>query len=147
MKKLLNIVIISLMFISGCNNPFTNERIGVECDKDSAIKLAQDIINNSFAKGDLSIKIDRNNIIEWDYKNGRYLCRAKIEGTYNKKISYIKQLALEKYGFKFDSKTNKVSGWILYQTYLPTVEIRKLKNGKEYSFYVEILDSSKLPQW
>jgi len=148
MLKKMGIGISILFFITGCSNTFSREdKLGVKCDKVSTISLVENIMNNDFTKGDVSIKIDPSNIIEWDYKDGRYLCKAKLSGTYNKKISYIKKVALQSYGLSFDEKTNKVSGWIYYQTYLPTVEMKKLKENKEYTFYAEILNASKLSQW
>ena len=148
MKKLLYVVSsLSLVFLVGCNNPFKENKIGVKCDKESVVHLVEKIMNNDFTKGDVSIKIDPLNIIEWDYKNGRYLCKAKVSGTYDKNISYMKRVALQSYGLSFDEKNNKVHGWIFYQTYLPTVEAKKLKENKDYIFYAEILNASKLPKW
>jgi len=146
-KLLYAISSLSLVFLVGCNNPFEGNKVGVKCDKKSVVNLVESIMNNDFTKGDVSIKIDPLNIVEWDYKNGRYLCKAKVSGTYNKNISYVKKVALQSYGLSFDEKNNKVNGWIFYQTYLPTVEMKKLKENKDYIFYAEILNASKLPKW
>jgi len=135
-----------LLFLMGCNNPLENKKYGVKCDDSSAIMLAEKIINEDLGKGKISIKIDTNNIVEWDYKDGRYLCKAKINGTYDKNLSFTKKLMFNNYGIIFN-KNNTLNGWIYYQTYLPTVEMKKLKNNESYVFYSEVLNATKLPEW
>ncbi len=132
------------LFTTACQK---ESKHGVKCDEPSVISLVEETINNNLSKGDISVKIDPMNIIEWDYKNGRFLCKAKISGTYKKNMSYLKKISLATYGIDFDSKNNKLSGWIFYQTFLPTVEMEKLKKHKEHIFYVEILNASQLPTW
>jgi len=145
--KFIGISILTLLFV-GCNNPFSNEKIGVKCDDPAAVNLAEGIINNDLSHKKVSIKIDTDNIVEWDYKDGRYLCKAKIDGTYDKKMSFFDKSLLNAYGLYF-KKDGKVKGWIFYQTYLTTKEMKKLQSGKggTYNFYVEILNKKNVPIW
>jgi hypothetical protein len=145
--KFIGISILTLFFI-GCNNPFGNKKIGVKCDDPAVVSLAESIINNDLSNKKVSIKIDTDNIVEWDYKDGRYLCKAKINGTYDKNMSFFNKSLLNPYGLYF-KKDGKVKGWIFYQTYLTTKEMKKLKSnkGETYDFYVQILNKKEVPVW
>ena len=144
MKRLL--VVLPILFFIGCDLSF-EQKEGVKCDE--AIDLAENILNTklfpTFVDKDITpLKIDKDNIIEWDYKNGRYLCKAKVSGKILKKEKYFLYL-LEPYGI-YQNK-NKVEGWIYYQTFVTINEMKKLKENKQSSYYVEIEKVSKIPVW
>ena len=143
MKKFF--IFLSLLLITGCNLPFSNKKVGVKCDEPAAVSLAEKIFND-YTKKDFKVKIDTSNIVEWDYKDGRFLCKAKIiPTTYNKKLSFFDKAIYEKYGFTFTE--DKVKGWVYYQTYLTTQNMKKLKEGKDYSFYVQIEKTNDIPDF
>ena len=100
---------------------------GMQCDSKKIVSLTEQILNNQILENG-SLKIDPNNIVIWDYnKVGRYYCKAKVSGINNDKN--LNPYLLIPYGLKYDAKTNKISGWINYNTY---------KTTKGNSFYVQI---------
>ena len=147
MKKLF-FLCFPVLITTGCDNIF-NGKIGIRCDDAKAVQLLTEILDDNFKEeikdGVLSnffVKTDR--IVEWDYKNGRYLCKAKV---YSNVLDRSALYFVYKSFAKFRVKDNRYEGWVYYQTYLPTAELEKMKNGKRFSFYVEILDESKVPVW
>ncbi|HIC43735.1 MAG TPA: hypothetical protein EYO73_05460 [Sulfurimonas sp.] len=99
---------------------------GMKCDSPEIISLTEQILNNQIRK-ESSFTIDTSNIVIWDYnKVGRYECKAKINGL--TKDGFLNTWMLESYGLSLDQKTNKISGWIKYNTYKTTTD----------GYYVEI---------
>ena len=99
-------------------------------------KGGQFILNNNILNKDIKdkkiskIKIDPQNIVIWDYKSGRYLCYAKVEGKIlNNDFSTLFWIG-NNYGLYEKNKT--ISGWIYYQTYMPTVEKKSQKQSAIY---------------
>jgi len=144
MKKLLFVL---PLFFAGCDLSFESKE-GVKCEQ--AVELAENILNKTLFskivnKYTTPIKIDKNNIVEWDYKNGRYLCKAKVSGDIlNSKDKYF-LYSFRPFGI-YENK-NKIEGWIYYQTFITTKEKKKLKENKQSSYYVEIEEVSKIPVW
>ena len=93
---------------------------GMKCDSEKIISLAEQILNNQIMK-ESNLKLDITNIVVWDYnKVGRYECKAKVNGLSEKGITGSWMLKL--YGLSLDEKTNKISGWVKYNTYKTTTD-------------------------
>ena len=121
-----------ILLFSGCEEvDKLIGKAGMKCDSQEVISLTEEILNNQIMKNS-NLKLDINNIVVWDYnKVGRYECKAKVNGLSQKGIYGSWMLKL--YGLSLDEKTNKISGWIKYNTYKTTT------NG----YYVEIQKISK----
>jgi len=150
MKKT-GMFLLTALLLTGCNMNFNEtKKPGVVCDNKDAIALAEDILNTQVLDSDIkkkkisNVKIDPQNIVIWDYKSGRYLCKAKVSGeVLDKKSSYI--WSGTPYGI---IKTkNGLKGWVYYQTYITTSEQKKANENKPYTFYVEIMSPSKIKEW
>jgi len=100
---------------------------GMKCDSKEIISLTEQILNNQILKKG-TLTIDPENIVVWDYnKVGRYYCKAKVSGINHN--DDLNTYMLIPYGLSFDSKSNKISGWVNYNTY---------KTTKGGSYYVQI---------
>jgi len=64
--------------------------------------LAENLLNDIF-------KLAK---VKADEKNGRYLCKIRIQGIYRLKV-----------------EKNKFSGWIYYQMFFTTKDMEKMKKG------------------
>ncbi|AZV46376.1 hypothetical protein C3L23_03535 [Nautilia sp. PV-1] len=152
MKKKIGGFLIIAFLLSGCNLNFnSSKKPGVICDDKDAITLAeeilnQDILNQDIKNKDISpLKIDPENIVIWDYKSGRYLCKAKVTGkVLNKNFSTFLWTGSD-YGIYEKNKT--LTGWIYYQTYMTTSEEKKAKENKPFSFYVQIIPNKNIKEW
>lgn len=120
------------LLLSGCDE--TDKLIGkdgMKCDNNEVVSLTEKILNNQIMKNS-NLKLDINNIVVWDYnKVGRYECKAKVSGLLEKDIGGRWILPL--YGLSVDKQTNKIAGWIKYNTYTTTTD----------SYYVEIQKLNK----
>lgn len=151
-------ILISAFILNGCNintSMFEN-KIGAKCDDPSTIMLTERIFNNDyyFIRNNIEnnviskFRIIPDEIIEWDYKNNRYLCKAKISAEIldeNKLKSSM--LLINSIGINKNKENNNLEGWIYYQTFVSTTEMKKLKKHKSYNFYVYIVPSKNIPIW
>jgi len=120
MKKLIIGIFITLgLSFTACEQSYTFlGKSGMKCDSKEIISLTERILNNQVLKNG-SLHIDPNNIVIWNYnKVGRYECKAKVSGNNNDKN--LNEYLLIPYGLEYDSKTNKINGWINYNTYETT---------------------------
>jgi len=144
MRKILLTAGVLTVFIFSCD--LFNNKVGIRCDDEDAVHLVEKLLTVK-DNGTVTVKvvIDRKNIVEWDYKNGRYLCRAKATG-YVKNATPGDLLWLSKYGLEVkDNET--LDGWLYYQTFFPTVERERIKRGEGGHFWVELLTTDEAPVW
>jgi hypothetical protein len=144
MKRILIVAITLAVFTSSCDS--FNNKIGVKCDDKHAVRLVEKLLtlknNNTVA---VKVVVDRNNIVEWDYKDGRYLCRAKVKG-YVENATYGDLLWLSEHGLKLKDN-GTLEGWVYYQTFFPTVDRKKFEKGEGGHFWVELLKTNEVPVW
>jgi len=143
MKRFLVFLILTA-FMNSCSLPF-KEAEGIRCDKDEVIKSLEELLNKNIFYGKALIEVDRKNIVVWDYKSRRYLCKAKIKGDIFEDLDAIKSLALTKYGIQVTG--DNVSGWVYYTTYASTYEWKRAKEGDSMLFYVELVPPDRLYTW
>jgi len=135
-----------LTSLTACSLPYPFEKEGVKCDNEEAVQLLEEVLNRKIFHGKASIEVDRDNIVEWDYKSKRYLCKAKIKGDLDEDMAIDKSLALTAtYGFRVIG--DSVDGWVFYITYIPTSEWKKAKEEKFVRFYVEVMPLNRIYTW
>jgi len=150
MKIVKSLFLGSVLFLTGCNIDLHEKKVGMKCDDSGVVSLAekilnQDILNKSIDKKYISkLKIDKDNIVSWDYKNNRYLCKAKVTGDALKKFDTLFWVG-SNYGLYRDK--NKVEGWIYYKTYMTTKDLKKYKKQEDSSFYVELVPTKDIKEW